>query len=478
MACLSVLDPRGWDQTLIAAQPEYRAGHALGWLYRGNKQASTAHLLTGRLYLSKSGWLLLSVPNALIRGVFDALSAPGAELPTAGVMNVPDVKSELVNAHISVMTPAEVAAIGETNINERGHMYGYALGGLYEINVKNVDGVSKIWALKVTSPALTAIRKSYGLSPRPNNQDDFHITVAVRRKNVLTNSAVSKLADPIERGERKVAAAHATTYDCCCAGPCTCPATCICKKSGYCGQKKEAAVQVKAAAGLQTVNNLMRSFRAHPAAQLVTRSPASNLINRLPPGPQSVVRNSQRLLQYGTAGAAGYGGYRHVQNIAGDAATHAAGLAGVNDQSTLQEVRARAQRSAFPMLYRSVAPSYLGGDNTPLGRSLASSVGTAARHNMRLKTFMPSKKNNTASFFTQHPVMTAAKQILPGRATATELLRNIPSKDQLSAGYNVGRALLDRNTMSPLARSVQNIFEPAINYKKNQLMSAVGLGKQ
>ena len=121
MDSLSALDPLAWEPEYLREHPAYTAGNALGWLYHsGNKQAATSYPLSGRLYLAKSGWLLLSVPNALVRGVFDALTAPGAELPTAGVMNVPNVDAQLVNAHISVLTAAEVAAIGADKINESG----------------------------------------------------------------------------------------------------------------------------------------------------------------------------------------------------------------------------------------------------------------------------------------------------------------------------------------------------------------------
>lgn len=216
---LSLLDPLAWRPECLAEHPAYASGHALGWLYRGNKQASTNQPLSGRLYCAKSGWLLLSVPNALVRGVYDALSAPGAELPRAGVMNVPNVDGELLNAHISVMTADEVRDIGHNNINERGHSFGYSLGPLKELDVKNVAGVSKVWAITVTSPALADLRKSYGLSALPDGHP-FHITVAVRRKGVLQDNGVAKgyetaaettdeqrFRNPISRGELKKAAA-------------------------------------------------------------------------------------------------------------------------------------------------------------------------------------------------------------------------------------------------------------------------------
>lgn len=201
---LSLLDPLAWRPECLHEHPAYVAGNALGWLSRGNKQASTDHLLTGRLYLAKSGWLLLSVPNALVRGVYDALSAPGAELPRAGVMNVPNVDGELLNAHISVMTADEVAAIGADKISERGHSFGYSLGALTELDIRNVAGVSKVWAISVKSSALADLRKSYGLSPQLNDHA-FHITVAVRRKHVLKDNAVSKFDAASGRGELKAA---------------------------------------------------------------------------------------------------------------------------------------------------------------------------------------------------------------------------------------------------------------------------------
>lgn len=178
----------------VQEQPGYTAGNALGWLYLSDKQASTNHFLMGRLYVAKSGWLLLSVPNALVRGVFDALHAPGAQLPTCGLLNVPNEKPELLNAHISVMTADEVNKIGADNINERGHMFGYSLGQLRELAVNNVDGVSKVWAINVNSPELSALRKSYGLTPLVKDDRPFHITVAVRRKKVLQNNEISKIS--------------------------------------------------------------------------------------------------------------------------------------------------------------------------------------------------------------------------------------------------------------------------------------------
>lgn len=194
MDSFSVLNPLSWHPDFLRQHPLYSAGHAYGCLARDNVKASSQHLLAGRLYVSKSGWLILSVPNALVRGLFDALVAPGAELPLTGVVNVPNLPDDTLNAHISVMTADEVQKIGADKITERGHTFHYALGGLKEIPVRNIDGVSRVWAVQVASPGLTALRKSYGLSPSPNNHG-FHITVAVRRKHVFSGNGVNKAAD-------------------------------------------------------------------------------------------------------------------------------------------------------------------------------------------------------------------------------------------------------------------------------------------
>lgn len=206
MNSLFTLFPATWPADL-SQTPAYQAGNAAGWLARSEKQAATNYPLSGRLYLAKSGWLLLSVPNALVRGVFDAMTAPGAELPLAGTMNVPNVGSDVLNAHISVMTAEEVEKIGPGKLNERGHHYGYSLGPIREIDVKNIDGVSKVWAIQVSSPALAALRKSYGLSPLPKGDHPFHITVAVRRKNVLGDNNIGKFDAAAGRGELKAATA-------------------------------------------------------------------------------------------------------------------------------------------------------------------------------------------------------------------------------------------------------------------------------
>lgn len=191
----SVFDTYVWDGSVpVTAQPGYTAGRAAA-----EKEASGEHFLAGRLYVAKSGWLLLAVPNALVRGVFDAMHVPAANLPTCGLLNVPNEPEEVLNAHISVMTADEVTQVGLKNISERGHMFRYSIGRLVEIPVRNIAGINKLWALTVTSPELAALRQSYGLSKYPNDHK-FHITIGVRKKHNTLNDQTNMFDAATGRG--------------------------------------------------------------------------------------------------------------------------------------------------------------------------------------------------------------------------------------------------------------------------------------
>ena len=153
------------------------------------KQASDTELsygMGGMLYLSDSGWLLLQVPNALVRGAFAALQEPGVELPPSG----PEGR---LNAHISVIRPEELETIGGPEVVvERGKTFRYSLGEIRTVRPAGWEEMDRVWFIKVRSPDLEKLRKSYGLSARPkNNEFDFHITIAVRKKKVLVTSDVT-----------------------------------------------------------------------------------------------------------------------------------------------------------------------------------------------------------------------------------------------------------------------------------------------
>jgi len=167
---------------------KFWAGNQIAYMLGKQAAASPeiSYALAGRLYAAKSGWLLLSVPNAMVHGIFDALQETGLELPPG-----PDGK---LNAHISVMNAGEVDSIGGASvISERGHLFHYNLGPLRSVVPETWDGVGKVWLVEVRSPELEKLRKSYGLTALPNNNRfKFHITVAIRRKGVLQENDVTK----------------------------------------------------------------------------------------------------------------------------------------------------------------------------------------------------------------------------------------------------------------------------------------------
>lgn len=156
-------------------------------LVKAAGDAALAYNLAGRLYLSKSGYLLLTVPNALVRGTFAAMSEPGIELP-------PDGPDGNLDAHVTVMSPAEVAlAGGADGITERGKQFFYTLGRVYSVEPEGWPDVSKVWYIKIHSPELQQLRRSYGLSSLPSDgKHDFHVSVAVRRKRVLGRNDTAK----------------------------------------------------------------------------------------------------------------------------------------------------------------------------------------------------------------------------------------------------------------------------------------------
>lgn len=160
----------------------------------GVKCASDTHPaynMAGMLYGKESeehggAWVMLAVPNALVRGVFAGMQEPGIELPPS--------KDGKLMAHISVMRPEEIdMAGGLDKITERGDTFHYNLGKLVHCNPDGWSEMSDCWFLEVHSPELQALRRSYGMSSLPKNGEfKFHITVAVRRKGVLRRNSKGK----------------------------------------------------------------------------------------------------------------------------------------------------------------------------------------------------------------------------------------------------------------------------------------------
>jgi hypothetical protein len=167
----------------------YTVGNAIGY---SKEAASKTNSLSGELYASADGAILLTVPNALVKGVFDALDEHGLSLP---------LKNGRLYAHIPVMTSSEVTTIGGVGkVSERGHHFSYNIDSLHEAALGNSLEYGKLWYLPVTSPELTQLRKTYGLESAPGKLG-FHIVVALRKLGVLGKNEVSKTADALPGGE-------------------------------------------------------------------------------------------------------------------------------------------------------------------------------------------------------------------------------------------------------------------------------------
>lgn len=179
---------------LLPLQPDdlpRRVGQEHAALCKTAGDAALSPVLTGRFYVSKSGWGLLSVPNSLARGLFEASQEPGIELPPG-----PGDPPGLFNAHVSVFRKEEIEQLGGPDrLKERGEVFCYNLGPVKSVVPMGWSEMSRCWFVEIHSPELKALRKSYGLSPLPMKGDmelPFHITFAVRRKGILQPNALSK----------------------------------------------------------------------------------------------------------------------------------------------------------------------------------------------------------------------------------------------------------------------------------------------
>jgi hypothetical protein len=163
------------------------AGYAAGMLAKAGGAPESVYALSGRLIASQSGWAILEVPNALVRGIFAAMDEPGVELPPSG-------PNDQLNAHISVLTKDELDRIGGPDaLSERGQRFRYQLGPIKKVKPSGWD-MAAVYMVEVQSPALKKLRVSYGLPPLPHGDHQFHITVCVRKKGTLQAGPVSKAA--------------------------------------------------------------------------------------------------------------------------------------------------------------------------------------------------------------------------------------------------------------------------------------------
>jgi hypothetical protein len=157
----------------------YDQAQAAAWY----KQASDKSYLHGTLEL-REGSLVLTVPAALVWGLFDTLAEVGVTPPKRS--------DGRLLSQIEVLTRAEVQKLQEQghNFSERGHFFPFQLGPVRNGPCNDPGG--KQWWVEVHSPALRALRRSYGLGPSPKN--GFRLIFANRDKGVLSSGPSCKKA--------------------------------------------------------------------------------------------------------------------------------------------------------------------------------------------------------------------------------------------------------------------------------------------
>ena len=145
--------------------------------------SALTYSLKGRLTFSRSGWLILEVPNSIGNGLFQALNEHGIEQPISASLG-------RYNAHVSVIRPEEIEQIGGPDkIKARGQMIGFNIGQVREIaNPAGWSDVSKVWVANIQSPELMTLRRSLGLG---DPKFPFHLTFAIRKKNALNSKQAS-----------------------------------------------------------------------------------------------------------------------------------------------------------------------------------------------------------------------------------------------------------------------------------------------
>lgn len=164
--------------------PDYR--HLLLYEVLQDEEKRAEVKMSGLLQATASGYLIVAVPTALVRGIFDAMHEPGISLPSS-------IDGGAVRAGIVVMTPEELKlAGGADKISERGKPYTYTLGNLEESQAKGWPGVATCWHLRVRSPDLGKLRRSYGLPTKIEGDSEFSIVIACRKTGVLAANATSK----------------------------------------------------------------------------------------------------------------------------------------------------------------------------------------------------------------------------------------------------------------------------------------------
>lgn len=201
----------------------------------------------------------------------------------------------------------------------------------------------------------------------------------------------------------------------------------------------------------------------------------------LPQSIQSVAVPAAKATALGMTGMTAYDTYQSAADATSSSAQQLARQAGVNDDAVLKEIGSRARGQMLPMAYRSVAPSWLGGDSSPMGAELRKGLGTIAYHNVGPSMLLPSPSavnaspmQRTINAVYSNPLGAVTSAVLPARPNAQQMWNNVPTDQQKQIGQNIFSAATSPDTAkSPLANSMSHVFQPAVDYHAKNLSNSI-----
>jgi len=123
--------------------------------------------MTGKLNCKQDSgsYIVLDVPKDFADSIYEAIKEEGMERPEYA-------------PHISVMTDEEHKKVGD--IEECGKEYTFTVERIDSVDPDDWDEMEKVWFVMCKCPDLEKLREKYGLTPLPNGDHEFHITIGVR----------------------------------------------------------------------------------------------------------------------------------------------------------------------------------------------------------------------------------------------------------------------------------------------------------
>lgn len=129
--------------------------------------------ISGTLEQTANGFVCVKVDDNYIYQLHHFIKDEGFEIPPYFT------KERSQGAHITVMYSREVQEYHVGKIDELGSKISFRITGCQIVQPTTWDEVTDVYLVTVDSPALTKIRKKYGL---PKAEYNFHITIGVKHK--------------------------------------------------------------------------------------------------------------------------------------------------------------------------------------------------------------------------------------------------------------------------------------------------------